>query len=169
VASLAESLRLPTPSLTVAASGTMAVCEGFLEPVLRELFENASRFHPSGSPAIEVTLSPDASAGMWTLRITDDGIWLPEDKLERLGTPFYQVEEGFTGEMTGSGLGLAGLVHGVRRIGGEVSFANRPDRPGFQVALRFRVAEAGDEPASEPATDAVDGTDEASARRAGPP
>jgi len=52
--------------------------------------------------------------------VTDTGIGIPPDKLEKLFDRFYQVEESLTRETKGTGLGLYIVKGLVETLGGEI-------------------------------------------------
>jgi len=110
-----------------------------LEVVLRELLENARKFHPFHSPAVEVAL---ALAGPRSLRLTirDDGVGLSPDQLARAWRPYYQGEKSFTGQIDGMGLGLPLVARIVLAVGGGYAIANRADGPGAVVELSLPLA-----------------------------
>jgi PAS domain S-box-containing protein len=85
-----------------------------LRQVLVNLVNNAVKFTPNGSISIEVrrlarldvpSLPPDRL--MLEIRVTDTGIGIPEERLERLFKPFSQVDSSTTRKYGGTGLGLA--------------------------------------------------------------
>jgi signal transduction histidine kinase len=61
------------------------------------------------------------------LEVSDTGIGIPSDQLERVFDRFYQVDGSMTRRYGGTGLGLA-LVKGiVERHGGQVGVQSQPD------------------------------------------
>jgi two-component system cell cycle response regulator len=104
-----------------------------MELILWELLENAKKFHPQGSPTVEVTLS--VIPGGFRLRVADDGLTLSPDQLIGMWIPYYQAEKGFSGEVPGMGLGLPMVAMLVWRVGGTCRAYNREDGPGIVVEL----------------------------------
>lgn len=77
--------------------------ERLLKQILLNLLSNAVKFTPRGG-CVRVT-------GQWsgegiTLRVADNGIGIPRDKLSRVLEPFGQVESGYSKRFSGTGLGL---------------------------------------------------------------
>lgn len=78
---------------------------GRFEQVLRHLVDNAVKFTGAGS--IKITLVTDAASGRPTrLSVSDSGIGIPADRLDRIFAPFEQVEGGSHRSYGGAGLGL---------------------------------------------------------------
>jgi len=104
-----------------------------MELILWELFENAKKFHPDRSPAVELKVSRHAAKAH--LKICDDGLTLPPDQLIKMWTPYYQVEKFFTGQIEGAGLGLAMVASLIWGVGGACRSYNREDGPGLVIEL----------------------------------
>ena len=105
-----------------------------LEWILRELFENSLKFHPSNSPEIEVEIlmtGPEQA----TISVTDDGIHLSPEQLRRAPQPFVQGAKFETGEIPGMGLGLPVVVTRLWDVGGTLKLRNRRDRPGVVAEI----------------------------------
>ncbi len=85
--------------------------------LLDNLLGNALKFTPAGGK-INVQLYREAD--YLTLAVTDTGIGIPEDQLERIFDRFYQVDGSMSRRHGGTGLGLA-LVKGIAHAhGGRV-------------------------------------------------
>lgn len=104
------------------------------ETVIRELFENAVKFHPLNRPTITVT-ARRISVGRAEVRVSDDGRSLAPGQLAQIGTPHYQAEKQFTGQVPGFGLGLATVTAMVWEAGGACRFSNCEPGPGLSVEL----------------------------------
>ncbi len=105
-----------------------------IEVIAWEVLENAKKFHPTHTPAVEIEIRRD-TADRITWQIGDDGLTLSPEQLEQIWTPYYQGEKGFTGEMPGMGLGLPTVASLVWGVGGSCRLYNRPDGPGVIVEL----------------------------------
>lgn len=92
------NLQLPAEPLPVLAD------QGMIEVVVSNLFNNAIKFTPEGG-RIDVTL--ERRDGELWLCVSDSGIGIPEDQLERIFNRFYQVEPHLRRHHEGMGLGLA--------------------------------------------------------------
>jgi K+-sensing histidine kinase KdpD len=104
-----------------------------LELILSELFENARKFHPTHSPQIDIKMVVRETT--LKLLIGDDGLTLTPEQLTRIWTPYYQAEKYFTGQVAGTGLGLAMVAAMIWEVNGVCQAYNQSDRPGLIIDL----------------------------------
>jgi len=92
-----------------------------LNVILKNLVENGIRFTPSGgSVTVEVGLAPAGPRGIF-LAVTDTGIGIAKEHIDRVFERFYQVDPSRSGSAgRGTGLGLAIVKHAVNALGGTV-------------------------------------------------
>ena len=88
-----------------------------LSTILKNLISNAIHYTPEGG---KVELAPEVKDGQIYLRVTDSGIGIPPEHLERIFERFYRVDAARSREAGGTGLGLAIVKHLTRAFGGEV-------------------------------------------------
>ncbi len=144
MSNLSQELGLQTVSLALDPaldSRRLHISRRSLEVVLRELCENAIKFHPHHTPTLTVQVEADLKNNQVRLIVCDDGIHLPPDQLRKVWQPYYQAERSFTGQVEGMGLGLAQVARIVLAVGGSCQMRNRSDRPGICVELRLPFAE----------------------------
>jgi anti-sigma regulatory factor (Ser/Thr protein kinase) len=77
--------------------------EHLLAQVLTNLLTNAVKYSPPGSP---VTVSLRRSGGRAAVSVTDRGIGIPADRLDRLFERFYRAHAGTRDDRSGLGVGL---------------------------------------------------------------
>ena len=88
-----------------------------IQQVLINLAGNAIKFTPSGGV---VTIDAALVGHNLVLSVSDTGIGIPEARLQDIGKPFMQVQNDYTRQYEGTGLGLA-LVKGLVSLhGGEL-------------------------------------------------
>jgi PAS domain S-box-containing protein len=125
-----------------------------LRQILLNLLSNAVKFTERGGVGIDVGVD-DATSERVRLRIavTDSGIGIPADRLERLFQPFSQVDSSTTRRFGGTGLGLAISRRLAELMGGTIE-VETAEREGSTFTLRvgFARAEAPLEPVYVPAT-----------------
>jgi two-component system cell cycle sensor histidine kinase PleC len=89
--------------------------ERALKQMLLNLVSNAVKFTPAGG-RIEV-IGSMARDGGFQITVRDNGPGVPRDKMDRIFTPFNQVDNRFERQAGGTGLGLA-LVRGLAELHG---------------------------------------------------
>ncbi len=107
----------PSPDLLVALDRSR------MGMAITNVLNNALRFTPeNGRIAIQTELH--GGREVW-IRVTDSGIGLPADQLERIFERFYQVEDHMTRTQGGMGIGLSIAQAMVEAHGGRI-FATSP-------------------------------------------
>ena len=127
-----ESVTVTVPASLQATRLTLSI-QG-MELALREILENAIKFHPQRTPAVEVIVTQVGDTDI-CLRVCDDGLTLSPEQLAQVWTPYYQAEKNFTGQVSGMGLGLPLVAALVWNVGGTSRLYNRTDRAGVVVDL----------------------------------
>jgi signal transduction histidine kinase len=115
-----------------------------LGQVLDNLIGNALKFTPAGG---NIDLQIEDIGDFERVLVSDTGIGIPGDKLEKVFEPFYQIDGSSTRRFGGAGLGLAIVRQIVEAHGGEVGVVSEPGkgsifhftvpkyRPGSDVLL----------------------------------
>ncbi|WP_137155890.1 ATP-binding protein [Rhizobium sp. FKL33] len=102
-----------------------------LRRCLRNLIENGVKY--GGAVILSLSVEDDAVS----ILIDDDGPGIAEDQLEAVFQPFRRLEGSRNPSTGGFGLGLA-IARGLaRKLGGEITLANRPEgglRARFSLA-----------------------------------
>ncbi|MEP6342538.1 MAG: ATP-binding protein [Maricaulaceae bacterium] len=75
-----------------------------VKQILLNLITNAIKFTPEGG---NVTVNCEAKSAGLIIRVTDTGIGIAADDLERLASPFEQIDSQHSRQHEGTGLGLA--------------------------------------------------------------
>lgn len=96
-----------------------------LKQVLLNLLANAIKFTPDNG---EVMLNAAREGSRIRFSITDTGIGISENDIERLAQPFIQVENQFTKSHKGSGLGLAIARSLIEMHGGSLDISSEVSR-----------------------------------------
>ena len=130
--------------------------------ILHNLISNAVKFTPAGS--VEVRVEP-AEAGV-RLSVTDTGIGVSPDQIERLFDKFVQADSSTTRRFGGTGLGLSICRELCSGMGGEIRAESEVGRGSrFIVDLPLARVGAGEAaPPVEAAADAEPSSDEAPLR-----
>ncbi len=118
-----------------------------LKQVILNLVSNAVKFTPEGGDIV-IALS-QLDDDRVRVAVTDTGIGIASEDLERLARPFEQVEGQHSKTTQGTGLGLALTKSLVELHGGELRIESEPGQGttvSFDLPIR-RPAAAGDEAA----------------------
>jgi len=108
-----------------------------IQQVAVNLLGNAIKFTPAGGTVtLETGPAPNAQFGM--LRVSDTGIGIPADELPFVTQRFFRGHS--TGEVLGSGIGLAIVDQLVRLHRGRLDIVSEPGR-GTQVTVTLPSAE----------------------------
>lgn len=141
VASLVEAkghqlaLDLPAEPIEVEADQIRLVM------ALTNILHNAVRFTPDGGQ-ITVRAERRPPGEVW-VTITDSGIGIPPDKLERIFDKFYQVEDHMTRRHGGLGIGLSIARAVVEAHGGRVWATSPGLGQGATFFAALPLAETG--------------------------
>ncbi len=131
--------------------GTMHADLTKVRQSLFNLLSNACKFTEGGSVRLEV--GRDDSGGWLTFRVTDTGIGMTPDHLNKLFKPFSQVDPSATRRFGGSGLGLAITRHFCQAMGGDIGVESQP---GVGSTFTIRLpAVIGEGPAPPPQSAAL--------------
>jgi signal transduction histidine kinase len=111
-----------------------------LMQVFSNLLSNALKFSPPNS---EVNITVEDRNGKIRISVVDHGSGIPQEFKDRIFEKFAQADTSDIRTKGGSGLGLSIVREIVRRLGGEVGFADTPgggatffvDLPEYQVAI----------------------------------
>ena len=133
---LAEAKKLelvatsPGPGVTIESDSTK------LRQILVNLLSNAVKFTDEGRVGVEGKVV----ANEVHFTVSDTGIGIPEEHLNKIFDPFWQVEQKATRRATGTGLGLTVTRRLANLLGGDVSVTSTPgDGTVFMVTLPNKV------------------------------
>ena len=117
------------PEVTVVTSDRRRV-----EQILLNLLSNAIKFTDEGGISVACSSDDDRV----TIRVTDTGIGIKEEDMDRLFTPFRQIDTGLTRKYEGTGLGLSICKRLATMLGGSMSVKSTLGR-GSTFSFAFRA------------------------------
>jgi two-component system sensor histidine kinase SenX3 len=133
VAAEADSIRL-------VSGGTRGLKvygdQALLTAAVQNLIANAIQYSPEGS---HVGLGVRASDGIVEIAVTDQGVGIPEDELDRVFERFFRVDPARSRRTGGTGLGLSIVKHVVKNHGGDIRVWSQQGR-GSTFTIRLPSA-----------------------------
>lgn len=106
-----------------------------LRQILLNVVGNSIKFTP---PHGRIELSAALSGDRVMICVSDSGIGIPPDKIDRVFEPFFQVQAGTTRKYDGVGLGLAISRDFVQAMGGDIRIRSAPGK-GCAVTIDLPV------------------------------
>ena len=134
---VAERFRDTHPGVRVSAPDreTLVDVDGEkVRTVFRNLLDNATKHALPDSRPIEVSAVRTGDAVV--VRVTDDGVGIPEGEAARLFEPFYRVDRSRSKETGGYGLGLSICRRVMEAHGGTIAVEDAAGR-GAAFVLTF--------------------------------
>jgi PAS domain S-box-containing protein len=112
-----------------------------LQQVLNNLISNAVKFTEAGSIAVTVrTVSQGENETELRFTVSDTGIGIGKEDIERLFKSFSQVDSSFTKKVGGTGLGLVISKKLVEMMGGTISVESEKGKGSrFILLLQFKI------------------------------
>jgi two-component system sensor histidine kinase KdpD len=105
------------------------------EQVLFNLLDNAAKY---ASPDTTVVIQSWQEGANVKLQILDEGSGIPSEEIDRIFDKFHRAEKQ-DHVRAGTGLGLAISRGFIEAMGGSITAANRPDRPGAVFTITLPV------------------------------
>ncbi len=128
--------------------GKILGSESQLVTAVANLLENAIAYSPDST---KVALAARSRGDTWEITVTDQGIGIPAEDLDRVFERFYRVDPARSRETGGTGLGLAIVKHIVNNHGGHVRVWSVPGSGStftLELPSAVRVAPPHAAPAS---------------------
>lgn len=129
-------LKAKEQEVTLTVSGdecTAALSPDRLREVILNLAENGIKYNRPGG---QVSITTGCENGQAVLTVSDTGIGIPPESLDRIFERFYRVDRGRTRKAGGTGLGLAIVKHIVALYGGHIQVESQLDQgTTFRITL----------------------------------
>jgi two-component system phosphate regulon sensor histidine kinase PhoR len=110
-----------------------------LQGAIVNLMDNAVKYTPAGG---RIMASAEAEGDRVHIRISDTGVGIPPEDLERIFERFYRVDKARSRALGGTGLGLSIVKHAVEASGGKVWAESEPGKGStFSVLLPSKKPE----------------------------
>lgn len=127
--------RLPGVRLgSMPPSAVLDVDADRMRTVLKNLIENALKYSVADSGPVEISIVQDPATV--TVRVSDEGLGIPDDDRPRLFEPFFRVDRSRSRKTGGYGLGLSICKRIVEAHGGTIAAENgQPRGATFVITL----------------------------------
>ncbi|MEX1211309.1 MAG: PAS domain S-box protein [Balneolaceae bacterium] len=104
-----------------------------LKQILQNLLSNSLKYHRDGVPP-EVTISTRILDDGWELEVTDNGLGMEEEYLDKIFVIFQRLHR--ADEYEGTGIGLAIVQKMVRQLKGQITVTSIPGE-GSSFRIQF--------------------------------
>jgi PAS domain S-box-containing protein len=109
-----------------------------LKQILNNLLANALKFTRAG----EIDLACSYSNGTLDIEVSDSGIGMTSDQIDKVFSAFVQADESTSRRYGGTGLGLAIVKRLVTLMNGDITVRSRPGTGStFKVSIPFKRAD----------------------------
>ncbi len=122
------------------ASATVHGIPSVLDEMVYNLADNAMKYNVENG---RVLISVATLAGRPVISVSDTGIGIPREHIDRVFERFYRVDKSHSKKIGGTGLGLSIVKHGAAVHGADVDLKSRPGR-GTVITITFPPQTDGD-------------------------
>lgn len=109
----------------------LEIDEDKLTQVLDNIISNALKYSPEGG---KITFTMTEELGQIVISVSDEGVGIPKDKLDKIFERFYRVDKARTRKLGGTGLGLAIAKEMIEAHGGKI-WAESTEGQGTTVSF----------------------------------
>lgn len=111
-----------------------------IRQIATNLIGNAIKFTEAGH--VQVSVKPASRTGVIALAVTDTGIGMTAQQMDRIFNPFVQADSSTTRRFGGTGLGVSICRQLAEAMGGRIEVESVPDQGSvFRVLLPLPVAD----------------------------
>lgn len=103
-----------------------------LTQVITQILENACLYSPKGG---KISLTAETSDHETSIRVTDQGIGIPQQELDAIFNPFHRLDTGNSRSTGGVGLGLSVAREIVTLHGGQIQVESTPGQGSIFTVL----------------------------------
>ena len=121
---------------------TVTTCRLEMQQVLLNLVINARTAVLAGSGPRRIEISVTRDAGNITLRVSDSGVGVAPELIDRIFDPFFTTNGHDGADSKGHGLGLAICKEIINSMGGDITVASTPGQ-GATFTIRLPDQPAG--------------------------
>jgi len=112
----------------------ISVDRELIKSLLLNLIDNSQK---ASVPTSKIFLAASCADGHVTLRVTDEGVGIPEEQIPLLTEPFYSLDKARTRKHGGAGLGLALCSEIAQVHGSKLQITSQPGK-GTTVSVTLK-------------------------------
>lgn len=125
-------------NVTVSLKGNTCIIKGirrYLYEIVYNLCDNAVRYNKTGG-SVEISIKKEFNKALLT--VSDTGIGIPQEHINRIFERFYRVDTSHSKETGGTGLGLSIVKHAVACHDGSIT-VDSTEGKGTTVTVTFNM------------------------------
>ncbi len=101
---------------------TLFIDSAHISTIIENLLSNAIKYSPEGGV---VKVSVDYSESSWQLKVSDQGIGIPQKDREKIFSNFYRAKNAINSKITGSGIGLMVVSKLIKEMQGRIDVESK--------------------------------------------
>ncbi|MDP0489261.1 MAG: ATP-binding protein [Fusobacterium sp. JB020] len=106
-----------------------------LDLILKNLIENSIVYNKSEIPKVNISIKENYAT--YSINVTDNGIGIPKNKLNKIFDRFYRIDKARTTNLGGTGLGLSIVKTLVEQLDGEISVLSEENKGStFKIEIK---------------------------------
>ena len=105
-----------------------------IDSIIYNICDNAVKYSRKGGK-VDISVSDEGETALF--KVSDTGIGIPPEHLDRIFERFYRVDKSRSKDVGGTGLGLSIVKHSAKVLNAEISIESTVGK-GTAVAVRFK-------------------------------
>ena len=105
-----------------------------IDSIIYNICDNAVKYSRKGGK-VDISVSDEGETALF--KVSDTGIGIPPEHLDRIFERFYRVDKSRSKDVGGTGLGLSIVKHAAKVLNAEISIESTVGK-GTAVAVRFK-------------------------------
>ena len=105
-----------------------------IDSIIYNICDNAVKYSRKGRK-VDISVSDEGETALF--KVSDTGIGIPPEHLDRIFERFYRVDKSRSKDVGGTGLGLSIVKHAAKVLNAEISIESTVGK-GTAVAVRFK-------------------------------
>jgi signal transduction histidine kinase len=131
-----ETMRRKGPSVEIKCEEDISICadKSLLSVAVEELVDNAIKFNNNMTKRVKLFFYTEGDFDV--IAVADNGVGIKEEEVNKIFAKFYQIDDFFTGQIEGWGLGLASVKRIMTLHDGSIAVRSQYG-VGTIISLKF--------------------------------